>query len=111
MSEKTTFKVKYIPTGFIYELPKERCDYLVLNEPFNFEVVDKGYKNPIEPKEDNTSVYNKVIADENEPTLREKYELMSVKKLVAYAKEKEYDLKKATKKDDIIARILEIEGE
>lgn len=40
---KNVFKIKYIPTGFTFELAKERCDELLKNEPQNWEIEDKDY--------------------------------------------------------------------
>ena len=46
----------------------------------------------------------------DEPQEKYDYEAMTVKNLLAYAAEKDYDLQGATRKADIIAKIVEIEG-
>lgn len=64
--KEQNFKIKYIPTGNIFELPKSECDRLVTEEANNFEVVDEGYTAP-KPEPTESSIQSQVIIDD-EPT-------------------------------------------
>ena len=62
------YNVEYIPTGFVYELPKEEADRLITEEPENFRVVDKDYKAPevVEEKQEET-ILEQVKEKEEKP--------------------------------------------
>lgn len=113
---KKSYTVKNKVTGFTFLLKKEICDELVINEPFNFEVLDKDYVSPIKEVEE-TTVYSKIVGtdeeeseedemnqvqDEDEQELNK----MTVPELKAYAAKLNIDIKSLTRKDDIIERIL-----
>ena len=60
---KTHYAVKNKVTGYTYKLPKEDVDRLVVDEPHNFEVIDKDYVKPVTEIADKT-VYTQIIEDE-----------------------------------------------
>lgn len=78
MAEKNFYDIKYIPTGFIFNVAKEECERLVKEEPHNFVIVDKAYKKPIEkPVEVKNEVYDSIV-EEEEPIVEEEEQECSV---------------------------------
>lgn len=61
-----TFKVKNKITGFIFNLPKEECDRLIIEEPHNFTVIDKKYNKPDIAKKSEKSIFEKVAGETQE---------------------------------------------
>ena len=60
---KKVFKIQYIPTKNIFELSKNECDRLMLEEPNNFKVIDEDYTAPVEEPEQ-TSVEQESIVEQ-----------------------------------------------
>lgn len=110
MAQRFTIKNKV--TGFTFNLTKEECDKLVLEEPHNFEVIDKKYKSPVADKPNKKSVYEKLIVDEKKTGEGEgetvDFDSMTIAQLKEYADKKDYDLGNLRIKADIIAKIKEL---
>ena len=62
---KTHFEVKNKVTGYIFRLPKDDVDKLIIEEPHNFEVIDKDYVKPVKEIE-NKTVYAQIVEEEKE---------------------------------------------
>lgn len=58
-----TIKIKFIPTGLIFDVENQHADDLLRNEPENFEAVD-GYTLPTEPSE--PTIYDTIVVKEEE---------------------------------------------
>ena len=100
-------KIKYIPTGHIFDLPEEECKRIWKESPFNYEVLDGKFDAGAQTP--NTSVANKVLGeadDAKEKTLEE----MTVKELKALCDEKEIEYAKSATKPVLIA-LLEKDAE
>ena len=89
---KKFYNVKYIPTGIVYNLPKEEADRLVTEESVNFSVVDDDYEAPISEEPAEPTVYEKVV--EEEPKKQEKKDKTEKKQ-----QKKDKTEKKQQKKD------------
>lgn len=59
---KTHFKVRNKITGYIYKLSKSDVDELIINSPFDFEVIDKDYAAPVQEPEEKT-VYAQIVEE------------------------------------------------
>ena len=57
-------KIKYIPTGNIFDLPKEECERIYKESPVNYEILDGAFT--VEAKAPKSTVAQKVLADEEE---------------------------------------------
>lgn len=64
-----TIKIKFIPTGLIFDVENQHADDLLRNEPENFEAVD-GYTLPVEP--DEPTIYNSIVVKEEEKIIPKK---------------------------------------
>lgn len=102
---KTHYQVKNKITGYVYDLPKEDCDRLVTEEPYNFEVIDKDYIMP-DTEVKKTTVYSQVVEDENnsEDIVKPIAEY-TYNELKAYLKK--YGLDTSGKKDDLMQKALD----
>lgn len=66
MEEKNFFKVKNLTTGLIFNMSKEICDRLIKDEPNNFKVIDKDYKQTKQEKNKNKTLFEQIVVnDEN----------------------------------------------
>lgn len=106
MAAKTRYTIKNLVTGFTFDLTKEECDKLVIEEPYNFEVIDKDYVSPVGTVEAETSTYSQVVVGENEETPKvrglDEYSYNELKKFA-----KENNLKQSGKKEELLARCVE----
>ena len=100
-------KIKYIPTGNIFDLPKEECERIYKESPFNYEILDGAFT--VEAKAPKSTVAQKVLADEEEQEEKSLNDL-TVPELKALCDEKEIEYKKSDKKADLIA-LLETKEE
>ncbi|MEI7474692.1 MAG: hypothetical protein WCK67_07920 [bacterium] len=58
------YKIKYVPTGNIFELPKSECDRLIIEDSHNFVVIDEDYKLPI-TEESASSIETSILGEDN----------------------------------------------
>ncbi len=100
-------KIKYIPTGNIFDLPKEECERIYKESPFNYEILDGAFT--VEAKAPKSTVAQKVLADEEEQEEKSLNDL-TVPELKALCDEKEIEYKKSDRKADLIA-LLETKEE
>lgn len=101
------FEIEYIPTGFKYHLPKEKCDELVTNEPENFKVTDENYKSPLDAKVKETAAYNKIVVETEEEIGAVNLAELSYADLKKYAKDK--GIKASGTKEELLKRCIEEE--
>lgn len=67
-------KIKFIPTGNIFDLPKTEIDRIMRDDRGNYEVLDENYALPNETVVE-TSVYNQIVQqEEQEEQEKEKQE-------------------------------------
>ena len=100
-------RIKYLPTGNVFDLPKEECKRIYEESPFNYEILDGAF--PAEDKTPASTVAQKVLADEDEQTEQTLNDL-TVPELKALCDEKEIEYKKSDRKADLIA-LLEANAE
>ena len=100
----TTYTVKNISTGFLFDLSKEDCDKLVLEEPFNFVVLDKNYVSPIQAAVKQKDTYKKVVVDD-EPKAIEDY---SDSELKEYLTKNNIKFKSSAKKYELLELALKV---
>ena len=100
-------KVKYNPTGIVFNLPEPDVIETIKSDRGNFEILDKNFKMPEIKKEVKTSTFEQVVID-NE---KRKTELnsMDILELKAYCKNNNIKYGKQAKKDDLITKIIEAE--
>lgn len=69
-------KIKYLPTGNIFDLPEEECKRIWTESPFNYEILDGAFKAPAETEK--STVAKKVLAetekDETKPNKNMSFE-------------------------------------
>lgn len=93
-------KIKYLPTGIIFDLPVEECKRIYKESPFNYEVLDGAFKD--ESKSPQSTVAKKVLGDEDGEG-EKKLEDLTVPELKKLCDEKEIEYTKSVKKADLIA--------
>lgn len=62
----TNLKIKFKPTGNIFEVPVEEAERLYCEDNKNFEYLDKNFKKKISQAE-NSTTFNKVVVNEAKP--------------------------------------------
>lgn len=105
MAKKDIYTVRNKVTGFTFELTKEVCDNLILEEPYNFEVLDKDYIHPSEKAAEEQTTYNQVIV-EDKTTKENDLEAKTVQELKKLCDENKIEYDKKAKKADLI-KLLE----
>ncbi len=93
-----TYNIKNKQTGYIFNMSKADCDRLVLEEPYNFEVVDKDYVSPIKEEPKETPTFKKVVV-EDKPKVLEDY---SVPELKEYLTKNNIEFKSNAKKAELL---------
>ena len=93
-----TYNIKNKQTGYIFNMSKADCDRLVLEEPYNFEVVDKDYVSPIKEEPKETPTFKKVVV-EDKPKVLEDY---SVPELKEYLTKNTIEIKSNAKKAELL---------
>lgn len=101
-------KIKYLPTGIIFDLPVEECKRIYKESPFNYEVLDGAFKD--ESKTPQSTVAKKVLGDEDGEG-EKKLEDLTVPELKKLCDEKEIEYTKSAKKADLIALLENAENE
>ena len=101
-------KIKYLPTGIIFDLPVEECKRIYKESPFNYEVLDRAFKD--ESKTPQSTVAKKVLGDEDGEG-EKKLEDLTVPELKKLCDEKEIEYTKSAKKADLIALLENAENE
>ncbi len=97
-----TYNIKNKQTGYIFNMSKADCDRLVLEEPYNFEVVDKDYVSPIKEEPKETPTFKKVVV-EDKPKALEDY---SVPELKEYLTKNNVEFKSSAKKAELLELAL-----
>ena len=97
-----TYNIKNKKTGYIFNMSKTDCDRLVIEEPYNFEVVDKDYISPIKEDSKKTSTFNKVV-EEDKPKTLEDY---TVPELKEYLTKNNIEFKSSAKKVELLEMAL-----
>jgi hypothetical protein len=103
-------EVKYIPTGIVFNLPETDVIDTIKSDRGNFEVLDKDFKMPTEKTEVVTSTFEQVVGDDNADDREAELKKMTNKDLLEYCKANNIECTK-TKKDEIIAVIIEAEND
>lgn len=93
-----TYNIKNKQTGYIFNMSKADCDRLVLEEPYNFEVVDKDYISPLQEESKKTPTFKKVVVDDK-PKALEDY---SVPELKEYLTKNNIEFKSSAKKTELL---------
>ena len=95
-------KIKYLPTGNVFDLPVEECKRIYKESPFNYEILDEHFdKEAATPK---STVAQKVLEEDGEEELKTLNDL-TVPELKAICDEREIEYSKADRKADLIALI------
>lgn len=108
-------KIKYLPTGNIFDLPVEECKRIYTESPFNYQILDNSF---VVPEEKEKSTVAKKVLQETENDETASYKKMTVEQLKGIAikkgvpetmlvDEKGKDIKKA----DLLKLIDEYEPE
>lgn len=59
-------KIKFIPTGNIFDLPKAEIDRIMRDDRGNYEVLDENYTLPNDTDVEEKSVYNQIVQKDKE---------------------------------------------
>ena len=57
-------KIKYKPTGIVFDLPEKNVRELMRKDKGNYEVLDKKFVPDEEPVIEETTTYNQVVVEE-----------------------------------------------
>lgn len=57
-------KIKYLPTGNVFDLPKSECERIYKESPFNYEILDGHFD--LDEKEPKSTVASKVLGNDAE---------------------------------------------
>ena len=115
MAEVKCVKIKFVPTGNIFNIPQEEATEIFLNDRGNYEILDKNFVLPPENDVVETTTFEQVVeedkADEQkdnkqELTYRDVIEKMKVSELIAYCDKNKIEYDKRAKKSDLIDKIL-----
>ena len=99
-----TYNINNKQTGYIFNMSKADCDRLVLEEPYNFEVVDKDYVSPLQKEPKETPTFKKVVV-EDKPKALEDY---SVPELKEYLTKNNIEFKSSAKKAELLELALKV---
>lgn len=102
MAEEKTYTIKNLVTGYLFNLTKEECDKLVLNEPHNFKVIDEDYVAPEVEESKKSTVFEKVVI-KNSPETGAEGEEWTVPQIKAKLDELKIDYPKSAKKAELLA--------
>lgn len=117
MAEKIEYtKLKYIPTGNVFNLPSEDAREVMKTDKGNFEVVGGKDITEKEPQVEETTTYNMVVEETTTATAETTAEAPKLTKtalkakkleeLVALCEEKKIEVLEADKKSDLIEKLL-----
>lgn len=67
-------KIKFIPTGNIFDLPKAEIDRIMRDDRGNYEVLDGNYTLPNDTDIEEKSVYNQIVQEDKEDKQEDKEE-------------------------------------
>lgn len=67
-------KIKFIPTGNIFDLPKAEIDRIMRDDRGNYEVLDENYTLPNDTDIEEKSVYNQIVQEDKEDKQEDKEE-------------------------------------
>ena len=67
-------KIKFIPTGNIFDLPKAEIDRIMRDDRGNYEVLDENYTLPNDTDIEEKSVYNQIVQEDKEDKQEDKQE-------------------------------------
>ena len=99
-----TYNIKNKQTGYIFNMSKADCDRLLLEEPYNFEVVDKDYVSPLQEKPQETPTFKKVVV-EDKPKALEDY---TANELKEYLTKNNIEFKSSAKKAELLELALKV---
>lgn len=112
MAEIKEVKLKYVPTGIIFSMPKEDAIEIMKTDRGNYEAVD--FKFPEAKEIVETTTFEQVVeSDEEKEYDREAREKelkkLKVADLIAYCDENKIAYAETDKKADLIEKIIEAE--
>ena len=112
MAEIKEVKLKYVPTGIVFSMPKEDAIEIMKTDRGNYEAVD--FKFPEAKEIVETTTFEQVVeSDEEKEYDREAREKelkkLKVADLIAYCDENKIAYAKTDKKADLIEKIIEAE--
>ena len=103
-------KIKFIPTGNIFDLPKAEIDRIMRDDRGNYEVLDENYTLPNDTDIEEKSVYNQIVQEEKEDKQEEKedkedvdYTKMTNPELYELCVKRNIKVGKKEKKENMIA--------
>lgn len=103
-------KIKFIPTGNIFDLPKAEIDRIMRDDRGNYEVLDENYTLPNDTDIEEKSVYNQIVQKEKEDKQEEKedkedvdYTKMTNPELYELCVKRNIKVGKKEKKENMIA--------
>lgn len=112
MAEIKEVKLKYVPTGIIFSMPKEDAIEIMKTDRGNYEAVD--FKFPEAKEIVETTTFEQVVESDEEKEydreVREKeLKKLKVADLIAYCDENKIAYAETDKKADLIEKIIEAE--
>lgn len=112
MAEIKEVKLKYVPTGIVFSMPKEDAIEIMKTDRGNYEAVD--FKFPEAKEIVETTTFEQVVeSDEEKEYDREAREKelkkLKVADLIAYCDENKIAYAETDKKADLIEKIIEAE--
>lgn len=112
MAEIKEVKLKYVPTGIVFSMPKEDAIEIMKTDRGNYEAVD--FKFPEAKEIVETTTFEQVVESDEEKEYdrdaREKeLKKLKVADLIAYCDENKIAYAETDKKADLIEKIIEAE--
>lgn len=99
-----TYNIKNKQTGYVFNMSKADCDRLVLDEPYNFEVIDKDYVSPIKSEAKETSTFKKVVVEAKVKSLED----YTINELKEYLTKNNIEFKSGAKKAELLELALKV---
>ena len=96
-------KIKFIPTGNIFDLPKAEIDRIMRDDRGNYEVLDENYTLPNDTDIEEKSVYNQIVQEEKEDKEDVDYTKMTNPELYELCVKRNIKVGKKEKKENMIA--------
>lgn len=100
-------KIKFIPTGNIFDLPKAEIDRIMRDDRGNYEVLDENYTLPNDTDIEEKSVYNQIVQEDKEDKQEDKedvdYTKMTNPELYELCVKRNIKVGKKEKKENMIA--------
>ena len=96
-------KIKFIPTGNIFDLPKAEIDRIMRDDRGNYEVLDENYTLPNDTDIKEKSIYNQIVQEEKEDKEDVDYTKMTNPELYELCVKRNIKVGKKEKKENMIA--------